>query len=264
MKKNLFTPANLGECVFLRGHLGLRTSFCEDPMLEGMLEAVPMKGMTATLRKAAQEEALKEAQKIKGASKREAEARTLIGPKGGLPTLRKDLLRLAALLNVEVAEKDTIEVLKEKVRPIVNVLKEQPTASSTVAAKPAAGAKAKGARPKSQAKDSSASSVQQDQRPLSHLSEQQLLLQEKFAKMQAEILFLRGLIPPDSMPMEVEIRTPSGGSQNEDAEIPWPEEVQRLAAEGLKETQRQRLEAHYGNLDLIDLTAEQVAAAFNP
>jgi uncharacterized protein (DUF3820 family) len=47
-KKKLFTMANLGECVHLRNRLGLQ---CEDPLLDGMLEGVAMKGMTKGLRR---------------------------------------------------------------------------------------------------------------------------------------------------------------------------------------------------------------------
>ena len=86
--------------------LTLRVAFSEDPLLDGMLEGVAMKGMTKGLNKAAQAEALEAAKQAGSTEKREQEARTLIGLKGGLPTLRRDLLKLAALLRVEIDEKD--------------------------------------------------------------------------------------------------------------------------------------------------------------
>ena len=50
-------------------------------------------------------------------------ARELIGPRGGLPTLRRDLVRLAALLNVPIQEKATVEEIKAAVRPMVQTMK---------------------------------------------------------------------------------------------------------------------------------------------
>jgi len=37
--------------------------------------------------------------------------------------LKADLLRLAALLHVEIAPKDTIEVIKEKIKPTLEAMK---------------------------------------------------------------------------------------------------------------------------------------------
>ena len=45
--------------------------------------------------------------------------RELVGPRGGLPTLRKDLLKLAALVQAPVTDKMTVEQIKQAVRPIV-------------------------------------------------------------------------------------------------------------------------------------------------
>lgn len=98
-----------------------------------------MKGMTKGLKKAAQAEALEAAKQAGSTEKREQEARTLIGPKGCLPTLRRHLLKLAALLRVDIAEKDTVDTIKEKAKPMVNLLKEKPVPKLTAvksAAKP--------------------------------------------------------------------------------------------------------------------------------
>ena len=64
----------------------------------------------------------KEAKRLKEEGKPTAAARELIGPRGGLPVLRQDLLRLATLLHVEIVEGDTIAKLKEKCRPGVVLL----------------------------------------------------------------------------------------------------------------------------------------------
>ena len=50
-------------------------------------------------------------------------ARSLLGPKGGLPTLKADLLRLATLLHVDVGPTETVEKIKQKLRPMVSTLK---------------------------------------------------------------------------------------------------------------------------------------------
>ena len=51
-------------------------------------------------------------------------ARQLMGPRGGLPTLKDDLVLLAHLIYVEVEPKDTVAILQAKVRPVVATLKE--------------------------------------------------------------------------------------------------------------------------------------------
>jgi len=49
--------------------------------------------------------------------------------------LKADLLRLAALLHVEVLEKDKVEDLKAKIRPVMAVLKDvKPAAALTAPA----------------------------------------------------------------------------------------------------------------------------------
>ena len=42
-----FNMANLGECIHLRGRLGLRMAVCQVPMLDGMLQAVYVKGLAS-------------------------------------------------------------------------------------------------------------------------------------------------------------------------------------------------------------------------
>ncbi|CAL1174258.1 unnamed protein product [Cladocopium goreaui] len=68
--------------------------------------------------------------------KAEDEARSLIGPRGGLPTLRQDLVRLAALLKVNVTDKMTVPEIKEAVRPSVELLKNQPKSKAQAPAEP--------------------------------------------------------------------------------------------------------------------------------
>ena len=253
LQQKRFTMTNLGECVHLRQRLGLRTSFCEDVMLNGMLEAVPMKGMAAKLKKAAQQEALEESQKMKSDLQREEAARSMIGPKGGLPTLRGDLLRLASLLHVKVDEKDKIEDLKAKVRPIVNVLKEKPpplTAAKTSAKK--------GAKPKSVAKDAAASSMSAEVRPLTNLTEKQEELQAKVNAMSAEITALRSLIPESMKNQVVDLTMVDVKSEEDEACGPTQEELDEINAAQMEHLYAERLMARYGTDDLQVLESEGI------
>ena len=47
-------------------------------------------------------------------------ARVLIRPQDGLPTLKADLIRLAALLHVPVEDKDSVAKLKDKIKSLVS------------------------------------------------------------------------------------------------------------------------------------------------
>ncbi|CAL1128158.1 unnamed protein product [Cladocopium goreaui] len=241
-----FTMANLGECIHLRGRIGLKLAFCEDPTVEGMLQALPMKGMANKIRKAVQAEAVAAAKQLASDNKREAEARTLIGPKGGLPSLRGDLVRLAALLQVTLGDKDTIEVIKEKVKPMVAILKEkpvQPTAAKSTA-------KAKAAKPKSHPKDASASSMSSEVRPLS-------VLQDQVASLTAQLEAMKALLPEQHQVPVVDLM-----------EVDAKSEVESMTSEDYKQVQEAMLEdcygealrAQYGNIDLVDLTQAQMIA----
>eukprot|EP00913_Durusdinium_trenchii_P033105 g30995.t1 len=131
-----FTFAHLSECIQWRNRIGLDASFCEDPVLQGFKLAKAAKGLSQKVKSAALAEAQTKAQEAAAAGELEQQARELIGPRGGLPTLRKDLVKLAALLNVPIQASDTVEQIKEKVKPTVALLKE--------GSKPSAKAKAKG------------------------------------------------------------------------------------------------------------------------
>ena len=121
--RKAFNQQNLYECIQLKNRMGIEHCFVEDPMLVGMLAARSNKGLTQRLRAGVIADAKAEALQLKDEKTKIEAVRSLIGPRGGLPTLRNDLLRLAALLHVEVGERDTIEVLKTKIRPMVESLK---------------------------------------------------------------------------------------------------------------------------------------------
>ena len=249
LAQNLFTMANLGECVHLRNRLGLQTAFCEDPMLDGMLEGMALKGLSKRLKNAAQAEALEAAQKAGSSAKREQEARTLIGPKGGLPTLRRDLLKLAALLHVEVDEKDTVDNIKTKVRPMVEILKSKP--QPPVAVKSAA--KPKGAIPKSAARDASASSMSAESRPLTQITDRQAEMWDQMQRMAQELQQLRDMVPSGAVPISVDLTAMD--VKSEPMEMELTEEEMRHAQEACAE---ERLARKYGTSDRQQLEMEGI------
>lgn len=118
--------SNLKEAVWLRNRMGVKLAFVEDPVLTGLLAAQASRGLASRIKAAAKREAQEEARLATDAGKAEEEARALIGPRGGLPALRQDLVRLAALLKVNVTEKMTIPQIKEAVKPMVEILKNKP------------------------------------------------------------------------------------------------------------------------------------------
>ena len=121
---NRFTLGNLSECIGLRNRMGMLHAFLEDPLLPGMLAAMKAKGVRSQINRALVDKAKHEDAMIHDRHQREEAVRTLVGPRGGLPSLKADLLRLAALCHVEVSEKDTVEQLKTKVKPIVDSMKD--------------------------------------------------------------------------------------------------------------------------------------------
>lgn len=119
LQLQLFSPANLAECCFLRNRMGLELSFLEDPLLMGMMACRAAKGMGSRIKALARQQADQEAKKARAEGRQEAAVRELIGPRGGLPTLRKDLLKLAALVHVTVTDKMTVDQIRQAVRPVV-------------------------------------------------------------------------------------------------------------------------------------------------
>ena len=182
-----FNMQSLGDCSHLRDRLGLAVSFMEDPKVEGMLCGRAVKGLGAKLKKQAQAEALEAAKAAEEAGSREQEARSMIGPKGGLPTLRGDLLRLAALLHVKLEDGDTVTQLKEKIKPTVALLKEKPEPKVKAKSK----GQARGAIPKSAPRHATCSSVSMNDRPLTVIADQQRQLGVMVDHLAREISALR-------------------------------------------------------------------------
>ena len=100
-------------------------------MLQGMLAAKSAKGASSKIRQEAVAEAKALADKAAKEGKEIEAVRELIGPRGGLPTLKADLQKLASLVHVSYDEKTTVEQLKAGIKPVVQVLLNKAPASST-------------------------------------------------------------------------------------------------------------------------------------
>ena len=82
------------------------------------------KGLASKIEEAAAREEKEKAQQIREKGQHLNAVRELLGPRGGLPRLRGDLFKLAALLQIEVADKSTRDELKTKIQPFVRTLVE--------------------------------------------------------------------------------------------------------------------------------------------
>ena len=120
-----FTAQNLIEMSKFRDRVGWTQAFLEDSLLSGFLAVKALRGQKYQLKVAAMEEARQQAQRDIASGQKVEAARQLIGPRGGLPSLRADLVRLAALLEVDLDAKDTVAQIQKKVRPMVDLLKAQ-------------------------------------------------------------------------------------------------------------------------------------------
>ena len=89
---------------------------------------------------------------------REQLARQLIGPRGGLPSLKEDLIRLAHLVHVDVEPKDTVAMLQAKVKPLVaDIMGKTKTPTSKEPTRPKSAAQPKAKSSSAKAASSSTS-----------------------------------------------------------------------------------------------------------
>jgi len=120
----LMTSEALRDCCWLRDRLGLRVAFMEDPILPGLMAARGAKGLATKIKEAASREEKEKAKQLREKGQHLQAVRELIGPRGGLPHLRGDLIKLAALLQINMPDKSTIDELKTKIKPVVQTLME--------------------------------------------------------------------------------------------------------------------------------------------
>lgn len=120
MDRGHFTVIALKEAISLRQKMGLRMSFMEDPVLSFGIKSLKKKPKAVL-----QGALVAETQRLLQATEadRELRLRALLGPRGGLPRLKSELVELAVLFRLEVKEDDRIEDLKSKIEPMVKLLK---------------------------------------------------------------------------------------------------------------------------------------------
>ena len=126
-----FTAENLIELGRLRDRCGWKTAFLEDGLLAGFIAARAQKGQREKLRAAALEETKARVAQESAEMDREIMARQLLGPRGGLPSLRSDLVKLALLLNLDPGPKETVPQLQARIRPLVELLKNKAPPSTS-------------------------------------------------------------------------------------------------------------------------------------
>ncbi|OLQ07093.1 hypothetical protein AK812_SmicGene9562 [Symbiodinium microadriaticum] len=132
---NLFDNLELlKDGAYLRDRLGIRLAFLEDPMLDGMLAAKATRGTRVAIQNQLVDKLKREAAEKHEKGEALKAARRLLGPRGGLPTLKGDLLRLAVLLNVEVGSTETVDNIKQRLRPMVDALRGTPAEGTTTSA----------------------------------------------------------------------------------------------------------------------------------
>ena len=170
--------------------------------------------------------------------------RTLIGPKGGLPTLKADLLRLASLLHVKVNESMTVEDLKNLCKPVVKDIKMDPpnskTTSGSSSSQQAVGPVAK-APPTSSSLQANFQPVgqQEDARPPYMQDVHSLLMQQdqKFQAMLSQVMqhvmAMQSNQPTQHYPMNTE--------EWIEGQEPWREH----------DPQEENLMAQFGDLDFM-------------
>ena len=113
----------LSECLWLRDRIGFRLAFLEDPMIGNILMIQGFRGQKSAIHREAMKHTQEMAEKQRKSGKETEHTKDLIGPRGGLPTLKKDLVALATLLHLPVGEKDTVDILKDKIRgPLATVV----------------------------------------------------------------------------------------------------------------------------------------------
>ena len=105
------------------------------------MAAKASRGISMKLKTAALEEARAAVEKEKKQGHQMQAAGELIGPRGGLPTLKADLIKLALLCDVPVLDSDTVPTLQAKICPVVATIRSaEPKAAAKASPKAAASA----------------------------------------------------------------------------------------------------------------------------
>ena len=122
-----FSFKNLKDMTMIRGKMGLEFAFLEDEqMLQAIRMVIAAKGLHSTLDEGVKQESQLAADQKTEAVKAKA-VMEVIGPRGGLPSTKGDLLDLASLLHVDVSECKNIDQIKRALRPMVQAFLQKPS-----------------------------------------------------------------------------------------------------------------------------------------
>ena len=143
-----FTSQNLLELAKFRDRVGWKFVFMEDSILSGLMAAKASRGISMKLKTAALQKARAAVEKEKKQGHQAQVPRDLIGPRGGLPTLKADLIKLALLCDVTVLDTDTVPTLQAKLRPVVDTTRNaEPKVAAKASSRAASSTSAPAARP---------------------------------------------------------------------------------------------------------------------
>ncbi|CAK9107883.1 unnamed protein product, partial [Durusdinium trenchii] len=266
-----WTVSNMSDCIWLRNRMGIRYAFLEDPILMGMLAAKSAKGLTARVKKESIAEAVEKAHQSQMQGTADQEARAMIGPRGGLPTLRSDLLRLAALLHVHIGEKDTVPVIKEKLKPMVEALKGRTPAadsrasSSTAQPPPVRPTSAPVQKPAAKPPPRAIQSFTPQPCEVLHQTRSMAALEQLLKQVSAAVEQIKdqpySMQTQGTMPQQYSLEQASDVSMNDlDAEA--QRQLMEDAALSMEAVYEEKLEAQYGEWGMLELTPEQKERAW--
>ena len=124
LEAGAYNANNLALMSRFRNRVGWNLAFLEDNLMQGLLLGRGKRGQQQRIKAAALQEFQDQMNREMAEKDRLRAARALIGPHGGLRNLKDDITQLAQLLHVEVRPKDTIALLQNKAKPIVETIKQ--------------------------------------------------------------------------------------------------------------------------------------------
>jgi hypothetical protein len=219
--------SRLGDCLHLRDRVGFKMAFLEDTRMTAMIGSLTgFHGQKVAVHRALQQEIQENARAQMAQGRRDQCVKELIGPRGGLPSLKADLVKLATLLHVPVLEKDRVEDLKKKLTPAVALMM-----SGTAVPRSTAGRLA-----------AEAAAASKSSQPMPKAKQPPVVLVPTVEN-------LRNYVPPVSYGERM-------GVLEDDPMETQSELERRINGEHQWELQQEHLEAHWGPLD--QLSAEDL------
>ncbi len=214
-------------------------------MWKGCWQSRRLKGANTRLRAAQRQQAQEEASQALKDGREVEMVRSLIGPRGGLPQLKQDLLRLAALCHVELKGDETVEKLKTLVRPVVQtILQKNPVKSEAKPESPTLALKSPKS-PMAEVGSPAGSSPQSvDMGQVQVLLDRQ---EERFQTMMSQVMqHVMQVVPnPNPNVSPAVVSSPSWHHIGEDLGLS-PEEAEEINGRHNAMLNNERMEAMYG------------------